>query len=112
VSREDRERLADILEAIGAIRGHAASVDSAPAELTRDAILHRLVVIGEAAKAVPEATRAERPDVNWRGIAGLRDLLTHEYFRIDSEHVDALLGEQLNELEQAVVELLAARPEQ
>jgi uncharacterized protein with HEPN domain len=111
VSREHRERLHDVLEAVGAIRGHAASLKLAPAEIVRDAILYRLVVIGEAVKAIPEPMRAERPDVNWRGIAGLRDLLTHEYFRIDAERIDELLGKQLDALEQAVGELLADQPE-
>ena len=107
MSREDRERLHDVLEAIDAIRGHAASLDDAPGAIVRDAILYRLVVIGEAVKAIPEATRAARPDINWRGIAGLRDLLTHEYFRIDSDRIQELLGEPLDTLEQAVGELLS-----
>ena len=54
MSREERERLHDMLEAIDAIRSHAAVVDKASPELVRDAILYRLVVIGEAVKALPQ----------------------------------------------------------
>lgn len=107
MSREDRERLRDILEAIDAIRGHVMSLDAVPSDVVRDAILYRLVVIGEAARAMPDATKAQRADVNWRGIAGLRDILTHEYFRIEPARIDELLGEPLDALEQAIASLLA-----
>ena len=106
MSREERERLHDILEAIDAIRGHAAVADEAPPELARDAILYRLLVIGEAVKALPNELRTQRPEVNWRGIAGLCDLLTHEYFRIERERIDEIVEQHLDALEQAVGEIL------
>lgn len=106
MSREDRERLHDILDAIASIRAHSASAALVPGDVVRDAILYRLVVIGEAVKALPESVKAEQADLNWRGIAGLRDLLTHEYFRIESNRIDELLGEPLEALEQAVARLL------
>lgn len=107
MSREERERLHDILEAIDAIRGHAAVADSAPPELVRDAILYRLVVIGEAVKAMPRDRLSRRPSVNWRGIAGLRDLLTHEYFRIERERIDEIIDQHLDPLDEAVGEMIA-----
>jgi uncharacterized protein with HEPN domain len=107
VSREERDRLHDMLEAIDAIRSHAAVVDKASPELVRDAILYRLVVIGEAVKALPRERLARQPNVNWRGIAGLRDLLTHEYFRIARERIDEIIDQHLDPLEQAVDEMVA-----
>lgn len=106
MSRADRERLLDIQEAIAAIRRHAASLDASPPEVVRDAILYRLVVVGEAVKALSELTTTARPDVNWRGIAGLRDLLAHEYFRVDAGRIDELLGEPLDSLAEAISDLL------
>ncbi len=50
-----------------------------------EAILFNLFVLGEAAKAVPADVRDRWPDVEWRGMAGLRDVLAHEYFGIDDE---------------------------
>ena len=107
MSREDGERLHDILEAIDVIRRHAAQTEAAPPELVRDAILYRLVVIGEAVKALPTERTAQRPEINWRGIAGLRDLLTHEYFRIERERIDEILVKELDPLDQAVGAMLA-----
>lgn len=44
-------------------------------ERTYDAVLRNLEVVGEAAKRVPDALRAEMPDVPWRAIAGFRDFV-------------------------------------
>jgi uncharacterized protein with HEPN domain len=52
---------------------------------TRDAVLHNLFVLGEAAKAVPQDIREKHPEVDWRGMAGLRDIIGHGYFGIDDE---------------------------
>lgn len=76
---------------------------------TYDAVVRNLEIIGEAAKHVSPALREQMPNVNWRKVAGLRDMLTHAYFGIDNNilwdvirskvpellrAVDAFLGEQ------------------
>ena len=49
---------------------------------------HRsLEIIGEAAKKVPGDFRARYPDVDWRGMAEMRDRLIHDYFGVDYELV-------------------------
>jgi uncharacterized protein with HEPN domain len=108
VTRDEQERFQDILDSIEAIRSHATSAESAPPGLALDAILYRLVVIGEAVKAVSDETRNRHPDVNWRGIAGLRDLLTHEYFRVDSKRIDEIIELHLEPFDRAVNQLLAS----
>ena len=52
-------------------------------EKTRDAVLRNLEVIGEAAKRIPDDIRALHPGIDWRRIAGLRDVIAHAYFGID-----------------------------
>jgi len=49
-----------------------------------DAILLNLYVIGEAVKKLPSELRERYPDVAWREIAGLRDVIAHAYFALDS----------------------------
>jgi uncharacterized protein with HEPN domain len=51
---------------------------------TYDAVIRNLEIIGEAAKDVSGPTRAKIADVDWRKIAGLRDILIHDYFGIDN----------------------------
>ena len=48
-----------------------------------DAVVRNLEIIGEAVKHLPDQTRAQHPEVDWQKIAGLRDILIHEYFGID-----------------------------
>ena len=51
-------------------------------ERTLDAVVRNLEIIGEAAKNVPEEVRLCYPEIEWRKIAGLRDILSHTYFKI------------------------------
>jgi uncharacterized protein with HEPN domain len=52
-------------------------------ERTKDPILRNLQVIGEASKNLPETLIADHPEVDWSGLAGVRDIVTHRYFRVD-----------------------------
>lgn len=54
-------------------------------EMAYDAVLRNLEIIGEAAKGIPSQVRDRYPDVDWRGAAGLRDILAHAYFGLDNE---------------------------
>lgn len=51
------------------------------------AVSASFIVIGESANALPEDLTSRRPEVPWRAIAGFRDRVVHEYFRIDVETV-------------------------
>jgi uncharacterized protein with HEPN domain len=49
----------------------------------QDAVIRQLEIIGEAAKALSRNLRSKYPEAPWQRIAGLRDLLIHEYFDVD-----------------------------
>ena len=103
MSRREELRLRDIVKAISAIRTHVADGSFDPK--TSDAVLYNLIVIGEAAAQVSRETRAQT-DIPWAKVIGLRNLVTHEYFRVDLEIIEAIIAEQLDPLEQAVSRLL------
>ncbi len=54
-------------------------------EKTYDAVVRNLEIIGEAAKRISDKLRMQLPDIEWRKIAGMRDMLAHEYFGIDND---------------------------
>lgn len=54
-------------------------------EKTYDAVVRNLQIIGEAVKNIPAAVRDKYPEVEWRKIAGLRDILAHAYFSLEDE---------------------------
>ena len=53
-------------------------------DMMYDAVLYNLQVLGEAAKKIPDPVRQRYPEIDWRGVAGLRDVLSHAYFAVDN----------------------------
>lgn len=111
MSRDEQERLRDIRDAIAAIRSHLERVNTAEPEmddpLLHDALLFQFVVIGEAVKHLAPETRDAAPEIPWSDIAGLRDLIAHEYFRIDIHRVLEIVQRDLPPLEQAIDRFLS-----
>ena len=50
--------------------------------LLQDAIIRRFAIIGEAIKQIPKDVKSQHPEINWREIAAMRNILIHEYFGI------------------------------
>lgn len=75
---------------------------------TFDAACRNLEIIGEAAKRVPEDVRSRHPEVEWRRIAGLRDVLAHGYFALEHEMLWSLASQRvprlLDQIRQVIVE--------
>jgi uncharacterized protein with HEPN domain len=71
-SRRDDERLADIVDAIAAIRSHLTRGELSDG-LIFDAVRVRLIEIGEAVKLLDPKLAASEPDVKWSDAAGMRD---------------------------------------
>jgi uncharacterized protein with HEPN domain len=80
----------DIFESIEAREGYVQSITEEQFYENRqvqDAALRRLEIIGEAVKNVDEDFRSRYPEIPWKKIAGLRDVLIHEYFGVSLKRV-------------------------
>lgn len=75
-------------------------------ETLRRAFVRSLEIIGEAAKKVPEDFRKDHPEVEWRGMASMRDRLIHDYFGVDYELVWDVVQLRVPELRSRIAEIL------
>lgn len=114
MSRDVRVYLADIAERCDRISRYVADMDEtawASDDLTQDAVVRNLEVIGEAVKRLPMDVREANPDVPWQDIAGLRDILIHEYEGVDFAIVWDVAVNEIPLLSEVVNSLLAQAKE-
>ena len=71
-------------------------------ELVTDAVLRNIEIIGEATKNLPDDARARMPGIEWKKIAGMRDWLSHVYYRVDPDIVWEVVDTKIPELLRAV----------
>jgi uncharacterized protein with HEPN domain len=90
---EEREIIDFLEDAMGAMeRAERFVADMSYEDFIKDektvfAVLRAIEVIGEAVKHMPMDFRMKFPDIPWRDIAGMRDVLIHDYFAVDLETV-------------------------
>ncbi len=108
----DNSALLDILRAarLAVEFGGGLDRDAFSKDLkTQSAVLHQLLLLGEAVKRLSEEFRAGHPEIPWRAIAGMRDRLIHEYDEVDLDEVWRTLTSDVPRLT-TQVEGLAPRP--
>jgi len=92
----------DILEAIRQIRSYVTDHNQeafTKDRKTQDAVIRNLEIIGEAAAKIPEHVQANEPEIDWRKITGLRNILIHEYFGINLPIIWDVIHTKLSPLE-------------
>lgn len=73
---------------------------------TIDAVIRNLEIIGEAAKHIPKRVREKHPDVDWKAMIGMRNILAHEYFGVRIGIIWKTIKERLPALRNKIEEIL------
>lgn len=108
--RTEVDFLRDILEyaekATRFVDGFASADALSQDDRTLLAVVRELEVIGEAAKRIPQSMRDKYPQVPWRGMTGMRDKISHDYFGVDVEVVWRTVQNALPPLQTSIAALL------
>jgi len=109
MKRNPKLFLCDISESIDLIekyiKGETYKKFIANNEL-QDAVIRRLGIIGEAAKSVPTDIKKKNPNIPWKQMAGMRDMITHEYFGIIMKRIWDTAKKDLPKLKKQIEKLL------
>jgi uncharacterized protein with HEPN domain len=107
--RDPRVYLDDILESITQIETYIEGMDFESFSKDRktiDAVVRNLEIIGEAARALPDDIREMIPGIEWHKIIGLRNILIHEYFGVNTTIVWDIINKKLTTIKQEVKKAL------
>lgn len=112
--RDPKERVLDISDAIAAIERHSGRgrEDFERDELLQVWFLRHLQIIGEAARHLPKDVQALAPEIPWSQIIGMRNILVHGYFDIDTDIVWEAVTQDVPSIKPAVERLLVTLEEQ
>jgi uncharacterized protein with HEPN domain len=108
VTKDPRVYLAHILECVQKIELFTADGKGRfmRDRMVQDAVMRNFEIIGEAAKRLDDSYRTAHPEIPWRALAGLRDVLIHQYEGVEPERVWALVERDLPNLREAISALL------
>lgn len=105
MKRQPQVYLDHILESVKLIEEYtegATGEDFLRSVKLQDLVIRRLEIIGEAVKRLPDNVKNANPEIPWKKIAGMRDILIHEYFGVDLKLTWEVVQKELPRLRKAV----------
>ena len=101
----DKVRLQHILDAISEIENYTENVDFAQFSsnsMLFNACVRQLEIVGEAVNRLSDDLIANNPNVEWRKVTGLRNMLIHEYFGIDDKLIWSIIQKNIPDLKNKI----------
>jgi uncharacterized protein with HEPN domain len=112
--RRDNDRILiyDIQRAIARVIEYTAGGrdDFFSKPMVQDAVIRNLEIIGEASNKLSDETKALAPDIDWRRVVGLRNVLIHAYRDVDMKAVWEVVDQELEPLVGTLKRLTSSRP--
>ena len=105
MSRDWRIYLDDIVASCEKVQRYTKGMnqqDFLQNEQTYDAVVRNLEIVGEASKHIPDDARKGLSGIDWSKVAGLRDILAHDYFGIDNDILWDIICNKVPDLMKAV----------
>ncbi|NWQ40287.1 DUF86 domain-containing protein [Bacillus sp. EB106-08-02-XG196] len=109
MQREPKVFLEDILAAAIKVEKYIKGLsfdEFVDNDLVSDAVIKNILVIGEATKNIPDVIRNVNPEIEWRKMAGMRDMMIHGYFSINERIVWDVVQNKIPPLKKQVEQLL------
>ena len=88
MKKEPKIFLEHILQCIGLIEEYVEGITKKQfleSVQLQDSVIRRIEIMGEAVKNIPKQVKDKYPNIAWKEIAGMRDILIHEYFGVDMQ---------------------------
>ena len=98
-----------MLEAVRLIQQYSAGVlydEFVKNVLMQDAVVRRLEIIGEASHRVPEEIQNAHPQVPWKKMFGMRNIIVHDYMGVDLREVWDVVQNDLDALKKSLEEVV------
>ncbi len=106
--KDDRFYYIHMLECISNIRDDTAGLKEnfVGNRTIRDAVMHNLRLLAETSKRVSEEERARHPEVPWRDLADFRNVVVHDYLKIDYDEIWLIIENNLPPLQEDLARIV------
>lgn len=107
--KEDLVYVEHVLDCIAHIESYTGGTKSifTGSKMVQDAVVRNLQVMSESTQRLSDAVKKKHPEIDWRGLAGFRNILAHGYLGLDSEKVWELIETRLAALRTAMQSIRA-----
>ncbi|MEZ4598621.1 MAG: HepT-like ribonuclease domain-containing protein [Syntrophotaleaceae bacterium] len=104
LSERDQVFVEHMLECIGRIAKYTAGdrTNFFQSELVQDAVVRNLQVLAESSQRLSESAKNTQTNIDWRAIAGFRNVLVHDYLGLDLETIWLVIEQDIPQLEKAL----------